>query len=126
MSLRFQEQNGKNTVFVDPTNPQSALVVSSTTSKKPVGKNRVRNVHTRISQAHWYNADDCDECSKLMTDERGVVELHGTTIAERKLVWEALKVNVDTLINQGVLDALRPELTLSTLKSAEELRPSTP
>lgn len=123
MSLRYQEQNGKNTIFVDPTLVQNQLVASHEVSKKPVGKQRVRAVSSQITQAHYYPVDDCDDCASnnLLDDVRGLVRLSGANTQAKKDLWEAMKRNVDTMIAQGWLDGLRPELNLSTLVTVNDI-----
>lgn len=123
MPLRYQEQNGKNTVFVDPTHVQNQLVVSHEVSKKPVGKQRVRAVSSQLTQAYYYAVDDCDDCASnnLLDDVRGLVRLNGANTQAKKDLWEAMKRNVDTMIAQGWLDGLRPELNLSTLVTVDDI-----
>lgn len=123
MTLRFQGQNGKNTVFVDPSQPERKTVVSQEVNKKPVGRSRVRNVSSRVSVTHPYGVEDCDSCKPTITLDGGYVVLHGTTTDEKKLIWEALKFNVDTLIeSEYLLEGVHPSPNLTTLKSAEEFR----
>lgn len=128
MSMRFQEQNGKATVFVDPNQPLSRLVHSFVTNRKSVGPSRIPNVNMTINQSHFYKYDPCDTgaCDAALTDARGSVNLNGTNPEEVKLAWEALKVNVDEIIKQGGLVGLRPVLGTATFVSAESIRPETP
>lgn len=115
MSLRYQEQNGKATIFVDPINPQNQLVASFDVSKKPVGKDRVRTVSSTITQAHFFEVTPCaGDCGpKIYDNMRGSVSLKGTTEAQKKLLWDALKANVDAAFEQGLFNGLRLPLTFS-------------
>lgn len=129
MPMRFQERNGKTTVFVDPTDPRSRLTHTFSSSKKNVGKDRVPSVSVSVTQSHFHKYDPCENglCLTASTDERGSINLNGVSPDEIKLVWEALKFNMDIFVNnQGSLSALAPELTLTTLRSAESFRPITP
>lgn len=91
---------GTNTVtFVDPTNVDTYFNIRQERLKRSAGKEKIRVTRLEANLVKNYKLDVCgDGCSVNQLDS-GAVRLSGASPAEMKLIWESLKANVDTLIN---------------------------
>lgn len=98
-TLVFANKGTNIVTFVDPTNVDTYFNIRQERLKRSAGKEKVRVTRLEANLVKNYKLDACgDGCSVSQLDS-GAVRLSGASPEELKLIWESLKANIDTLVN---------------------------
>lgn len=116
--LQFQDMNGQQRIYVDPSNVSNRVTALVKASKKNVGGTSLRNVVFDSQQTRAYKYVPCKDKDCGVSDlVYARVILTGANPAEIALAWADLKTNVEAFLALKVLEGVNPPLVIDNLVS---------
>lgn len=114
--LQFQGIRGNQTTFVDPSNVATEVVHNFERLRRNVGKERLPFYRQDLQFNRAYVHKSCSTAECGVEDiTYGRVTFAGVKPSEVLLLWEDMKVNVDTILAAGVLNGIRAPINLTGL-----------
>lgn len=114
--LQFQGIRGNSTTFVDPSNVATEVTHNFERLRRNVGKERLPfyRQDMQFNRAYIHKSCSTPDCG-VEDITYGRITFAGVEPSEVLLLWEDMKVNVDTILAAGVLNGVRAPINLTGL-----------